>query len=121
MLDKRLLALELSTCTMLFNTARSLWGRVSPCELPANPGVSPGDPPDPFAELLALVTGGRRWATPLDLACELDPRIVRTPALELINSALVQAFDTPDARLAISMPPQEGKTTLVVQYFIRGA
>lgn len=69
-------------------------------------------------QIRSQLTGGRRWASPLDLACDLDKRIVRTPALELINAKLVEAFDTPDGRLAISMPPQEGKTTLVVQYAI---
>lgn len=69
-------------------------------------------------QIRSQLTGGRRWASPLDLACDLDKRIVRTPALELINSKLVEAFDTPDGRLAISMPPQEGKTTLAVLYFI---
>ena len=44
------------------------------------------------------LSGGRRWASPLDLAVAFDPRIKRTPALELINAALVQAYDTPDAR-----------------------
>ena len=64
------------------------------------------------------LSGGRRWASPLDLAVAFDPRIKRTPALELINAALVQAYDTPDARLAVSIPPQEGKTTLAVLNFI---
>lgn len=64
------------------------------------------------------LTGGRQWPSPLDLACDLDPRIRRTPALELVNAALVEAFNTPDARLAISIAPQEGKTTLAVVNFI---
>lgn len=56
------------------------------------------DPPSP------------RWATPGDLAAALDPRTVQTPALDLIDAALVKAATTPDARLIISMPPQEGKS-----------
>ncbi len=51
-----------------------------------------------------------RWATPGDLARHLDPRTVQTPALDLIDRALVEAYNTPDARLIISMPPQEGKS-----------
>lgn len=51
-----------------------------------------------------------RWATPGDLAADLDPRTVQTPALDLIDAALVKAATTPDARLIISMPPQEGKS-----------
>ena len=49
------------------------------------------------------------WDSPLDLACALDPRFVRTPALELINDGLVWADRTPDARLIVVMSPQEGK------------
>ena len=55
------------------------------------------------------LTGGRQWPSPGDLAQALDRRIRRTPALELVNAALVEAFNTPDARLAISIAPQEGK------------
>lgn len=51
-----------------------------------------------------------RWATPGALACYLDPKTRQTPALELIDEALVEAYNTPDARLIISMPPQEGKS-----------
>jgi predicted phage terminase large subunit-like protein len=54
----------------------------------------------------------KRWASPLDLACDLDPFYVRTPALELINEALVWAHETPDARLMVWMSPQEGKSEL---------
>ena len=73
-----------------------------------------------LADIESLLAGPapHRWATPLDLACDLDPRIRRTPALELVNAALVEAFNTPDARLAISIAPQEGKTTLAVVNFI---
>lgn len=51
-----------------------------------------------------------KWATPGDMAASLDPKTVQTPALDLIDAALVEAFNTPDARLIISMPPQEGKS-----------
>lgn len=51
-----------------------------------------------------------RWATPGDLAKHFDPKTVQTGALDLIDAALVEAFNTPDARLIISMPPQEGKS-----------
>ncbi|WP_191564932.1 phage terminase large subunit [Janibacter melonis] len=53
----------------------------------------------------------RRWATPGDLAKHLDPRTVQTPALDLIDRELTRLLDTPDGRLIISMPPQEGKST----------
>ena len=51
-----------------------------------------------------------RYATPLDLGVKLDPRTVRTPALDLINEELVKTMNTPDGRLIISMSPQEGKS-----------
>lgn len=47
------------------------------------------------------------------LARRIEPTTVQTPALDLIDEALEWAFSTRDARLAISMPPQEGKTTRV--------
>jgi predicted phage terminase large subunit-like protein len=56
---------------------------------------------------------GPKWATPGDLAATLDGRNVQTPALDLIDAALVEAYNTPDSRLIISMPPQEGKSTRV--------
>lgn len=58
-----------------------------------------------------------RWATPGGLAQHINPKLVQTPALDLIDEALVWAFKTPDARLAISMPPQEGKSVRVAGDF----
>jgi predicted phage terminase large subunit-like protein len=55
-------------------------------------------------------TTGPKWATPGAMAQALDPRTIQTPALELIDQKLVEAFNTPDSRLIISMPPQEGKS-----------
>ncbi|VXA92623.1 phage terminase large subunit [Citricoccus sp. K5] len=52
------------------------------------------------------------YASPLDMATALDPRVVRTPALDLINQRLVETMNKPDGRLIISMPPQEGKSQL---------
>lgn len=55
----------------------------------------------------------RRWASPLDMACELNPATVRTPALEVINAALVRLADKPTTgKLAVFVSPQEGKSTL---------
>lgn len=57
--------------------------------------------------------GPRRWASPLDMACDLDRTMRRTPALEVVNAALVDMEDgRAPARLATFMPPQEGKSTL---------
>lgn len=59
-----------------------------------------------------------RWATPGELALEITPTLtVQTPALDLIDAALVELADTPDGRLIISMPPQEGKSTRVAEIF----
>jgi predicted phage terminase large subunit-like protein len=59
----------------------------------------------------------RVWETPGALAAYLEPRTVVTPALELIDAELVRLLDTPDGRLIISMPPQEGKSTRVAKDF----
>lgn len=60
----------------------------------------------------------RRWATPGELARHLDSRTVQTPALDLIDKALVRLAKTPDGRLIITMPPQEGKSTRVAKDFV---
>lgn len=59
----------------------------------------------------------RRWATPGDLAQELDPKSRQTAALDLIDDELVRLFDTPDGRLILSCPPQEGKSSRVAEIF----
>lgn len=58
-----------------------------------------------------------KWASPLDMAKALDHKTVRTPALEAINEALVWAFTTPDARLIIQAPPQNGKSQVASRRF----
>lgn len=50
-----------------------------------------------------------RFSTPGRLAKALNPETVQTPALELIDAALVQAEQTPGARLIISMPPRRAR------------
>jgi predicted phage terminase large subunit-like protein len=58
-----------------------------------------------------------RWETPGDLAQDLDPRTVQTPALDLIDEELVRLSNTPDGRLIISLAPQEGKSSRVAEVF----
>lgn len=54
-----------------------------------------------------------QWASPLDLAQAISPETRRTPALEYINDALIDVEAGRCRRLIVSMPPQEGKSTLV--------
>lgn len=56
-----------------------------------------------------------RFATPGDLAKLIDPATVQTPALGIVDQAVVWAYATPGARLIISMPPQEGKSSRVTK------
>ncbi len=72
----------------------------------------PNDLRAAFGYALARFQGQHRtrFPTPGALAQYLAPRTVQTPALDLIDAELVRAASTPDARLIISMPPQEGKS-----------
>lgn len=54
---------------------------------------------------------------PGDLAQQIEPRTVQTPALDLIDAELLRLTHTPDARLIVSMPPQEGKSMRVGRDF----
>lgn len=45
------------------------------------------------------------------LAASIDPMTRQTPALDMIDDGIEWALSTRDARLSISMPPQEGKST----------
>jgi predicted phage terminase large subunit-like protein len=68
-----------------------------------------------------------RWPSPLDMGAELDPPRVsedgerigvwRTPALDLINAALVDMADGKQRKLAAFVSPQEGKSTTVSYWF----
>lgn len=61
--------------------------------------------------------GKRRFARPGDLASHLNPKVIQTPAFDLIDDALVEAFETPDSRTMIFLAPQEGKSTRVAEVF----
>lgn len=56
-------------------------------------------------------TAIKHWESPGDLAAAVDPTTVQTPALDLIDDAIVWAYTTPGARLAVSIGPQEGKSS----------
>jgi predicted phage terminase large subunit-like protein len=64
-----------------------------------------------------IIDPGRQWDTPGDLAHDLDRRTRQTPALDLIDDELARLMNTPDARLILSMPPQEGKSSRVAEIF----
>lgn len=80
------------------------------------------------AEARRKITRNReRWPSPLDMGAELDPPRVgddgermgvwRTPALDLINAALVDMADGRQKKLAAFVSPQEGKSTTVSYWF----
>ena len=69
------------------------------------------------ADKLDPAANAARWPTPGAMARELNPKTVQTPALDLIDAALVEAYNTPDSRLIISMAPQEGKSVRVANDF----
>lgn len=50
------------------------------------------------------------FATPGELSAAIDRRTVQTEALDLIDCEIIRAWNTPDSRTIISMPPQEGKS-----------
>lgn len=60
---------------------------------------------------------GTEWTLP-GIAAAVDPRTTQTPALDLIDAELEWALATPNARLIITMPPQEGKSTRVGRDFL---
>lgn len=60
----------------------------------------------------------RAMRTPGTLAQWVWPTTKQTPALELIDDRLVRAATTPNSRLIITMPPQEGKSSRVSRDFV---
>lgn len=57
------------------------------------------------------------YATPGELAQALDHRTVQTPALDLVDAALVGVAEGRTKRLIISIAPQEGKSERVSRRF----
>jgi predicted phage terminase large subunit-like protein len=58
---------------------------------------------------------GPKWTTPGDLAALVDGSTVQTVALDLVDQEIMRAYTTPGARLIISLPPQEGKSSRVTK------
>lgn len=60
----------------------------------------------------AIEPSVRHFDSPLSLLQQLDTRIVSTPAIEYLDSHLVDAAEHPEHRKAVAFAPQEGKSTL---------
>lgn len=58
-------------------------------------------------------TARKQYATPGALAAAVERGTVQTPALDLVDAALVDVAEGRCDRLIITMPPQEGKSTRV--------
>lgn len=63
-------------------------------------------------------TTAPRWRTPGELAAALDPSTIQTPALDVIDQALVDVAEGRTRRQMIFMPPQEGKSVRTSQRFV---
>lgn len=60
---------------------------------------------------------GHQYPTPGDLASDIDPRTISTPALRLLDEHLIAVANGTIPRLIWSMPPQEGKSQRVSRTF----
>ncbi|MGE5829797.1 MAG: hypothetical protein ACM30G_15760, partial [Micromonosporaceae bacterium] len=73
---------------------------------------------DTWSAFLDMFEGRKTpFATPGELARKLDPRTIQTPALDLVDSALVDLAEKRTKRLIISMSPQEGKSLRISRVF----
>lgn len=59
----------------------------------------------------------KQYVTPGRLAVALQPRTVQTPALDVLDAALVAAENGTAPQLIFTMPPQEGKSQRVSRTF----
>ncbi len=57
------------------------------------------------------------YPTPGTIAKLVDPRTVQTPALDVLDAALVDAAEGRHPRLIFTMPPQEGKSMRISRAF----
>jgi hypothetical protein len=58
----------------------------------------------------------RRYASAAEIAHSVDPDFIITPAIDLISTAVETVLAAPRRNLLITMPPQEGKSTLCCVY-----
>lgn len=66
----------------------------------------------------ATTSGERRWASPGVMAAAIEPGTKQTPALDLIDRALVQVADGTVDKQMIFCPPQIGKSERAVRRFV---
>lgn len=64
----------------------------------------------------ARLTYTKTWPTAGEMARDLDPHRVQTPALDLVDSAIADVDAGLVERVILSMPPQEGKSEAVSHY-----
>ncbi|GAA2360902.1 hypothetical protein Cme02nite_38300 [Catellatospora methionotrophica] len=63
-------------------------------------------------------TNTRTYATPGDVARHIEPKTIQTPALDILDGALVAAVrGTGPKRVIITCPPQEGKSVRCSRFF----
>lgn len=77
----------------------------------------PGLDPTVLDRIRAGFHGSSRWATPGDMARELDRSTKSSRALEVIDERLVALAEGTTRRQQIFMPPQEGKSQRVSRRF----
>lgn len=72
---------------------------------------------DRAADMLGAANN-RTFATPGDVARHIEPKTIQTPALDIIDAALVAAVQgTGPKRVIITCPPQEGKSVRCSRFF----
>lgn len=60
----------------------------------------------------------RRYSHPAEIAKAVDPNYVMTPAIEVISRSVERVLTTPRINLLVTMPPQEGKSSLVAVWSV---
>jgi predicted phage terminase large subunit-like protein len=90
-------------------------------------GGEPVSAPAWVDDLEAELLGAGRWSDPLAMGQQLAPPSVsrggkpqgthRSPALDMVCAELVKVAHGSSDRLMVFMPPQEGKSTTVAQWF----
>lgn len=72
---------------------------------------------DRVATLLDPSSGSLALETPGKLAAYVDPRIIQTAALDILDEVLIDTVNGGPRRVIFTMPPQEGKSERVSRTF----